>query len=444
MKQIFVIILLIGSVLIAKSEHRYKLDLKEAIRLAIENNHDYKQAKLDFEKAEAQVKQAYGSALFPVIEGNINYNRAIKRQVITFETPFFSGTFPVGTDNTLSGSVNVTQPIFRGAMFLAIKIAETFADISAKNREQSKLELILQVKQAYYTHLIAKELVKLSDLQLKMAEENFKNTEAMYKAGLASDYDLTKAKVQYKNSIPAKTEALNQLKLSANNLKLILGIGLDSQIEITDTLHYVKTELPDFDEGLKQLFLNNKILKQVELQTKMQDYNVSYEFSKHLPEITAFGSWTAQAQENDPRIFSDWRYRNSASVGLSMRIPIFNGFTTHYQVEQAELDFKKAQEGLRKTQESLRNEYESVLMQIRKTMEQIEAYKSSIEEAEKGYSIAKKRFNAGLGTQIELTSSLMEFTNSKVNYLRVLQQYYLLHAQLDMLLGKSFEKMNNL
>lgn len=439
-----VIILVIISVLsvYAQVDKPIELNLSKAIQLALENNHDFKQAKLDFEKAEEQVRQAYGSALFPTIDGSVQYDRALKLRVITFETPFFSGTFPVGTNNTLNGSIVVNQPIFKGAMFLAIKIAETFADISLQSKEQSKLELIQQVKEAYYTYLVSKEYAKLAEVQLKRAKENFDNTKSMFEAGLVSDYDFTKAKVQYKNAIPMKTDAMNQLKLAENNLNLIIGIDLDAKIEIDDSIVYRKINVPDFEEGLNMLYERNKLLKQVELQTKMHDYNVSYEFSKHLPEISAYGNWTVEAQENDPRKFSDWRYYNFISVGLTMKIPIFHGFTTQSQVEQAEIDYKKSVEGLAKTRKNLRNQYENVVLQLKKTSQQIEAYESAEEEAEKGYDIAMKRFKAGLGTQIEVTSAMMEILNAKVNYLRSLLDYNVLSAQLDMLLGKSFEEIN--
>ncbi len=441
-KKLFIFMIISLLPVVAQQKEVLKLDLRKSINLALENNHDYKQAKLDFQKAEEQVRQAYGSALFPNIDGTLNYNRALKKQVITFETPFFSGTFPVGTDNTLSGTISVNQPIFKGAMFLAIKIAETFAEMSAQNKEQSKLELIMQVKQAYYTYLVSKEYVKLAELQLKRAEENFKNTESMFNAGLVSDYDFTKAKVQYKNAIPMKTDAMNQLKLAENNLNLLLGIDLDTPIEISETIEFKPVFIPEFDDGMKTLLLRNKLLKQVELQSKMQDYNVSYEFSKHLPELSAFGNWTVQAQENDPRIFPDWRFYNFVSVGLSLQIPIFHGFTTQSQVEQAEIDYKKSIEGLSKTKKSLQIQYENVVLQLKKTSEQIEAYRSAVEESERGYQIATKRFKAGLGTQIEVTSAMMEVLNSKVNYLRSLLDYNVLAAQLDMLLGKSLEEIN--
>ncbi len=442
MRRLLLFVLVGAFALNAQNSKPVKLDLQKSIELALENNHDYKKAKLDFDKAEEQVRQAYGSALFPSIDGSINYSRALKRQVITFETPFFSGTFPVGTDNTLSGGVSVNQPIFRGAMFLAIKIAETFADISANNKEQSKLELVMQVKQAYYTYLVSKEYDRLAKLQLKRAEENLKNTESLFKAGLASDYDLIKAKVQYKNALPMKSDAENQLKLAKNNLNLVIGLDLDTPVEVDENIEYKHIDVPDFQDGLTALFKRNKILKQVELQTKMQDYNVSYEFSKHLPELNAFGNWNVQAQENDPRIFPDWRYYNSISIGLSLRIPIFHGFTTSSQVAQAEIDYKKALEDLAKTKKSLQNQYESTLLQMKKTEEQLEAYKSAIEESEKGYEIAVKRFNAGLATQIEVTSALAEISNSKLNYMKSLLDYNVLAAQLDMLLGKSFEELN--
>jgi outer membrane protein TolC len=442
-KKLIVILAIFTAAVFAQSPKALKLDLNKSIELALKNNHDYKQAKLDYEKAEEQVKQAYGSALFPTIDGSISYNRTLKKQVITFETPFFSGTFPVGTDNTLTGGVNISQPIFRGAMFLAIKIAKTFADISSKSRDQSKLELIMQVKQAYYTHLVAKEFVKLAEVQLKRAEENLRNTESMFKAGLVSEYDLIKAKVQYKNALPMKTDALNQLKLSENNLNLIMGVELDTPLEAERGIKFQDADIPEFEDGLKTLYLQNKLLKQAELQTKMQDYNVSYEFSKHLPELNAFGNWLVQAQEDDPRSFSAWRYYNSISVGLTLKIPIFNGFATQSQVEQAEIDYKKSIEGLAKMKKTLRNEYESTVLQLQKTAEQIEAYKSAEEESEKGFNIAAKRFKAGLGTQIEVTGAMMEILNSKVNYLRSLLNYNVLAAQLDMLLGKSFNMMHN-
>jgi outer membrane protein len=218
-KQIQLLILFfLTSSLIAQNN----LSLNDCIKIALENNHDHKQKILDFEKAEEQVREAYGSSLFPSIDGNVTYSRAVKRPRFIIETPFFSGSFPAGSKNTLTASVNAEQPLFTGAMFLAVSIAETFAELSKKAEEYSEIELIAKVKEAYYTVLLSQKLIDLAALQFERAEKNLNNAKSMYEAGLIAEYDYIKANVEYQNSIPAITETKNQQILAENNLKLFL------------------------------------------------------------------------------------------------------------------------------------------------------------------------------------------------------------------------------
>ncbi|KAB2846837.1 MAG: TolC family protein [Melioribacteraceae bacterium] len=237
-KKIFLIVLIISSAIMAQPQNEIKLNLEESIIIALENNSDLKQIKLDYDKAKEQVWESYGTSLFSSIDGNISYQRAIKQGVIIIETPFFSGSFPQGTKNTLTGSITFEQPLFTGAMFLATRIAETYADLSKENVEYTKSDLVTKVKESYYNVLLAQELVKLGKLNLELAEKNLKDTESMYNAGLSPEYDLLKAKVNYQNLIPALTEVENQFKLSKNNLKIFLGLDLSQSISVVDSLQY--------------------------------------------------------------------------------------------------------------------------------------------------------------------------------------------------------------
>lgn len=437
------LVIIFAIIISGQENQKLVLNLEQAIITALENNHDLKKARLDLEKAEEQVREAYGTSLFPSIDGSARYDRAIKRQQFIIESPFFSGRFPAGTKNTLTASVSAEQPLFTGAMFLAVDIAETFAEISEKAEEYSEAELIKQLKQAYYSYLLSLELIDLTELQLKRAEENYKNTKSMFDAGLASEYDKIKANVQYQNLIPAKTEAENQSRLALNNLKIVLGIDLEREIEILDSLVYVNKDVPSFENGLKMTLAQNKLLKQQELQTELQDLNASYQFTQHFPKLNAFGYWQVQAQENDDRAFNNWRYTNSVTVGLSLSVPIFKGWELDSKVEQAEIDYKKALEDYMKTKKSVQNDYENVMMNIGKIEEQIEAYKLAVDETEKGYEIASKRFSAGLGTQIEVTNALVDVSQAKINYLESVYNYFIEHADLDLILGKTASEILN-
>jgi outer membrane protein TolC len=259
----------------------------------------------------------------------------------------------------------------------------------------------------------------------------------MLDAGLVAEYDYIRANVQYQSFLPTLTEAQNQTKLSLNNIKLIMGISLDTEVEILDSLSYFKLQTPDFNEGLQQVYTHNELIQQMELQAELQDLNKSYQWTEHLPKLTLNALFQSQSQEEDDRQLKDWRFFNALSVGMTLKVPIFKGFTIDSKVEQAELDYKIAVEGLAATRKSIRSEFENLLLAIEKDEEQIKAYKAAVDESQRGFDIAVKRFNSGLGTQLEVTDAQLVFTNAAINLLQSVHEYYIAHARLEHLLGQT-------
>ncbi len=415
------------------------LDLDKSIEIALTNNNTYKQALYDKQIAEEQVREAYGTSLFPSIDGTVNYVRALEIGEIFIEG---IGSIKLGTDNTLTAGLTLEQPLFTGAMFLAVNIAKTFEEIKNRNVQYSKSELIVNVTEAYYNVLLAEELINLAELNLKRAKQNLSNAETMYKAGLVSEYDQLKAKVQYQNIIPALTETKNQHRLAKNNLRLLLGLDFEQDIEVTEKLNYLPDEELSFELGKQLLEDNNQLLKQIELDVNLKDLTKSYRFSEHFPKLTLTGSLQAQALDNDQRAFLDWNYSRSINVGLNLSVPIFKGFSIDSKVEQADLDLKKSKEELLKVKRQLQNQLDNNLLGIKKTKEQVEAYELAVSEAERGYEISEKRYSTGLATQLEVTSALLDFTQAKVNYLTSVRDYYIYSAQLDHLLGNYSKQLN--
>ena len=412
-----------------------RLNLQKSIDIALQNNHDLKIARLEYEKAEEQVDEAFGRSVLPKINGSVDYRRAIKRGVIILETPFFSGSFPQGSENTLSIGATIEQPLFNGAVFYATRVAKVFAEISEKGYYLSKANLIRDVKRAYYSYLLAQKFLDLSVITLKSAEDNLKNTEALFRAGIAPEYDYVRAKVQVQNLLPEVRSAKNSIILAANSLKIVMGLDIDQPLVIKDSLLYNEIEVEDFNSLIPVMDSKNYTLQQLRLQIELQDKNVSYEFSKHFPELYFNGNWQTSAQENDPRPFNDWRYNNSVYLGLNLKIPIFNGWQTTSKVQQAKIDLKKVEEEYNKTTKLLKNQLDDILLKIDETKDKISAYQATIKEAQLGYDISQKRYANGLGTQLENIDALVALTRAQVNYYNAIFDYYNLHAQLEALLG---------
>lgn len=434
LKNLFVLIFLIFNSFNAQT--LLELNLEKSIELALKNNHDLNKSRIDYQIAEEQVAEAYGTSLFPKIDGSVNYINALKRGEIFFETPFFSGSFPAGTKHTLTAGISLEQPLFTGSMFLAVKIANTFADLSKAAEKYTEEEIIKQVTNIYYTSVLSKELIVFSEIQLKRAKENYENTLSMFNAGIVSEYDKIKANVQYQNMKPLLTQAKNQYQLALNNLKLITGIDTSNEIIVSDSLSYEEILIPDFEEAKNLLLQNNKMLEQAELNIQLNELSSSYEFTSYFPSLSAFGNWQMQAQENDKEL-SRWRFINSINVGLTLKVPIFSGFSRAAKVEQAELSVKKAEEDLSLIRKSLINNLENFILETEKIKEEIEAYKAAVDESERGYEIAKKMYNSGLGTQIELTDALVNVSNSNINLLQSISNYYTKVAEIEQLTATS-------
>lgn len=412
-----------------------KLDLETAVNLALQNNEDLKIAKYNKQIADEQLNEAWGSGVFPEIKSSVNYRRAIQKGVMTFETPFFSGQFPIGTDNTLTASVSVDQPLFSGALFIAIRVAKTYTEIAARMYDVSKGELLVNVQKSYYSFLLSKEVLELSKKNLELSESNLKNTESMWNAGMISEYDFVRAKVQVQNLIPEVEQAENNLQMSENLLKLVTGIDHSQKIVVTDSLAYRELELGELDNYFSELYAKNQTLRQLELQEQLRDDVVTARFAAHFPSLYAFGNLQSEAQEDDSRSFNKWRYTASSYVGLNLKIPIFNGLQTTAQVQQAKLDHKIASENFTKAKRALRNQLEEAVLSINNNKSKITAYRASIEQAQFANDIAHKRYNSGVGTQLEIIDAMVALTRSKVNYYNGIYEYFISYAKLQQLLG---------
>lgn len=439
---LFVITLTILSFNYTKAQEGTKtiLDLEKAIKLALDNNYDHKIAKYNKLIADEQVTEAWGSAVFPEIKGLVNYRRALKKGVFVIDAPGFSGTFPIGTDNTLTSTLSLKQTLFSGAAFIGIRAAEVFADMQKYYVEVSESQVKYQVKEAYYLTLLSKEVVDLSLANLNRAKDNLKNTESLHKAGLVADYDLVRAKVQVQMLEPQYEEALNSLTNAENALKLATGLEIRSAIEIKDKITFIDGLVTDYDLYVSEMRRTNPVLKAQQEEINLRDAAVSVYFAQHFPTLAAFGNWNVEAQENDDRSIGDWRFNNSVTLGLELQIPIFNGWQTSAKVSQAELEHKIAQENLKKTRDILTNRLEATILKIENSRAKVKSYSEATTEAELAFSLSEKRFNSGVGTQLEVIDSQLGVTSAKFNYLSAIYEYLMAVTTLEQLLNREIYK----
>jgi outer membrane protein len=416
------------------------LTLEDAIKIALENSNQVKLAQLEILKSDEKLVEAR-SALIPRIGASGSYSRYLKKPVLFLppDSPFgrlTGGVIEIGFDNSYLGAISLQMPLFSWNLYAGIRSALKGKSLAEQAYKSVTLKTIADVKKAFYGALLARENYKITKIRVDLAEDNLKNVENLYRQGIASEYDYISAQVQYQNLLPLLIQAENNLELAKNALKLVLGIDVKEDIEIEGEMKVDSLIGVDYASSLKDLYEKNPDLKQAELQVELSREIVSLEVSGHLPSLFLTGNLQYQAQANDFN-FNQYRWIRTTFIGLQIQIPIFNGFGTQARVDQAQASFQQAIERLNFTKQALENELKNTIYRIEQSGRRIESQKRAVELAELGYKIARKRFESGVGTQLEVSNAEVNLAQARLNYSQAIYDYLIAMSELEKLTGKT-------
>jgi outer membrane protein TolC len=346
------------------------------------------------------------------------------------------GVIEIGFDNSYLSAISLQMPLFSWNIYAGIRSALKGKSLAEQAYKSVTLKTIADVKKAFYGALLARENYKITKMRVDLAQDNLKNVEKMYRQGIASEYDYISAQVQYQNLLPLLIQAENNLELAKNALKLVLGIDVKEDIEIEGEMKVDSLIGVDYATSLKDLYEKNPDLKQAELQVELSREIVSLEVSGHLPSLFLTGNLQYQAQANDFN-FNQYRWIRTTFIGLQIQIPIFNGFGTRARVDQAQASLQQAIERLNFTKQALENELKNTIYRIEQSGRRIESQKRAVELAELGYKIARKRFESGVGTQLEVSNAEVNLAQARLNYLQAIYDYLIAMSDLEKLTGKT-------
>jgi outer membrane protein TolC len=252
----------------AQAQEPVQLTLQGAIDAAIGNNRDLATARLTIRNSDAQVTEAYSNAL-PSLTWNAGYQYNIQKQVFYF--PGNDGIprpISIGANNAVSTDLTLTQVIFNNAVLTGVGTARTYAQIARQQLRGKTSDIVFNVKRAYYTALLAKQVLDVNQTLLQNASENLKNTQVLYKAGLRAEFDAIRADVQYANQQPVVVQARNNYEMALDNLKLLLGYDDTKQIVLAESLTRpvaMTGSEPTIDQARQILEQNNPTLHSLKL-----------------------------------------------------------------------------------------------------------------------------------------------------------------------------------
>lgn len=445
------------------------ITLEDALKIALSENASVRVADKEIERAGYAKKGTYAS-LFPQIDLTASFMRTIKKQVMymdmdmskimgggsssgsgttdsgatdsgssSTETPSFptGGGIEVGRWNTYNAGVSASMPLVNAQLWKSLKISGKSVELAVEKARSSRLEMVTQVKQSYYAALLAKEALNVYKDVYANAVENFKQTEMRYNAQKASELEYTRAKSTVASAIPNVYNAESSVVLSLWQLKAVMGVELDQNIDVAGSLEDYTGEMA-LENGTDIMNLDhNSTMRQLAIQADQLAETVKLQQYAYIPSLALTFSYSLNAMTNDFK-FSDYRWTPYSYVGLSLNIPIFSGGKRLNDVRQAKVQASELAIQVNDTERQLKIAIRQYLNTMETQMKSCAAAKEAVETAQKAYDIATQSYNVGRSTITELNDAQLALTQSKLGESQSIYSYMVAKSSLEQVLGHDF------
>lgn len=415
------------------------ITLEQALEIGLSENVSVKVADMEIERTGFAKKGTYAS-LFPQIDLSASYQRTIKKQAMFMAMG--EGQEPmkieVGMYNTINAATSVAMPLVNAQLWKSLKISGLDVELAVEKARASRLDLVTQVKNAYYSILFAKEAAEVYNQVYENALQNLAETQKKYDVQKVSEMDLIRAKTTVENAIPNVYNAESSVILALWQLKAVLGVDLDMNLDVAGKLSdYAQHMLYDINENNDASLENNSTMKQLAIQAEQLAENIKIQKYAALPSLAASFNFAYMSMANDVA-FSEFPWIPYSTAGLSLSIPIFAGGKRYQQIRQAKNQYEQVKLQVSNTERQLKVAIRQSLATMETSMKSYYAAQSAVASAQKGYDITEASYKAGRSTLIELNDAQLALTQSRLSESQAIMNFLTAKAQLEQTLGHDF------
>lgn len=421
-----------------------ELSLDDAIYRALQNNLGIKSNALNFDKTKWSLYTCWNTFL-PNITGSggftINALDEDKRKSMNLSPDKESIDISTGTFDKVKMSeytppqvmptltINVSWNFNAAMIFQAYQTCLDYQ--SGKiTYESAKRSLLKNVKLSYYSLILNEMKLDIDKKDLSSKEDTYKQTMAQYRSGIVPRLSMLNAQVSYEAAKPTLISSQDSVKNANNTLKYLLGIDLEQEIKLTDSISAVELVLPEFDDISELFERNNLQLQTLYISKKMVKNGMNSYISSLTPSFSLSFSgsttFTKEAFEEDwfANVEDDWK--NSANLNLMISVP----FSSWIPFSSSQVGLVGSSVALKKMDTDIENYLQSQRLSIQKSIDSIasaiasvEITKMSVELAKEALVLSRDSYKKGGQTLIELNETEKGLLNAQYQELAAQFQY---------------------
>jgi len=387
--------------------HAMDLSLAEATEKIVAESNDLKTAEAKIDQAKAQLR-AVNANRWPSLDGSVSYMNLIdpkkpfSSQGVTIPTEIgaiLNQSLPVPLteipDNLFTAGVQVTQPIYTfGKIGNAVDAMHDAIDMSKSAKDLTMREVKYAAANLYWTAKMTDGIVAASQKDLDNARAARQKLTA---AGRANRSNLIKIESDIATKEINLSDAMFDRDTAYRMLKIMAGIDVDEEIVLTD-------EFPESFDALEVGELkSNPEWDIYQKQIEMYESNASSKRAGMYPTLAAVGSYSYYALGQDMNHMFDTEGSQSAYLGLSLQMPLFNGGLHSANATIEAMNAESARQSLDKSKKLKTEEYNTAVNKYKHLCDDLEKLYEAHNLAQKAYDVSVNRFAAGQTSAIELS-----------------------------------------
>ena len=441
------------------------ITLEQALEIALSENISVKVADLEIKRSQYAKKGAY-AALFPQIDLSGSYQRTIKKQVMYMDFDMSSLTgamsgmggstgegtsgevsessssssdgLEVGRLNTLSAGVSAAMPLVNAQLWASLKVSGLDVELAVEKARASRLDMVTQVKNAYYGTLFAKEAFNVYKEVYENAVKNLEEAQKKFESEKVSEFEVIRAKTSVANAIPNVYNAESSVILALWQLKAVLGVDLDMNLDVAGNLSDFSQQMfYDIHQHDEISLDRNTTMKQLAIQAEQLAQNIKIQKYANIPSLSLAFNFAMNTMANDVS-FSEFRWTPYSYVALQLNIPIFAGGKRYQVVRQAKNQYQQVQLQTLNTERQLKIAIRQSLNTMETNMKSHVAAQDAVKAAQKAYDIAEAAYKVGRSTLIELNDAQLALTQAQLAETQAVYNFVTAKAQLEQTLGQDF------
>ena len=412
------------------------LTLEECLRLGIENNLFLESSRNEIRKGEHTLSENRAK-LLPQINAVAGFNDNFNPPVSVTDGSAYGN--PYNVTKTLqynaSAGIQLQMPLYNQTVYMAVDIARTMNELNRLSYEKAREDLILQISKMYYLSQNTAEQIALIKENISRLNELSSITQAFYDNGMAMEVDVKRVNINLENQRVQYDNAQSMLTQQLNLLKYVIDYPADKEIALTpvDTENTTSVSLTGLDNNQYELQLLQSKQKLAEQQRKMIGQG-------YIPSLSLTGSWMYSAYTDKAK---NWfhsgpsnHWYNSSGIGLTLRIPIFDGLDKRAKMKKAKIEIENAKLSYENALKNMQTQYLNATNELMNSQRNFRKQKDNYLLAEDVYQVTTDRYREGIASMTEVLQDELRMSEAQNNYINAHYNYQVTNLSLLKLTGQ--------